>query len=919
MRRLNRYVEEQAPWQLAKDAASADAARSDARVARRGRARDQRAAAPVHAGVDRAAARRARRPGGWFRWGRLRGPVWGGCGQPDRAAVPQALVTTSRPTARDDRQPHPPGALRAARRRARRGRGRRRACARIVTVGIDGASCRAALAAAEDFPQVYAAIGRHPNAATGFDDADLAELKALAAHEKCVAIGETGLDYYRDYAPRADQERAFAAQIELARETGKPLVIHTRAADDDTLAMLGERASGLRVILHCFSMADRIEECLAHEDWWISFAGNVTYPKAAPLREAMLRVPLDRLLVETDAPYLSPQARARQAERAGERRAHRAGARGRAAGPVRRARRRGRAQRRRGVRMVSAPRRGARQRELGQNFLVDRNILDVIERLAALGPDDVVLEIGGGLGVLSERLAARVGARARGRDRPPARAVGCATRWRRSTTSRCTFADALELDLGALEPPPTKVVANLPYGIAATVILRTIDELPTVERLGRDGPARGRRAARGSAGTAAYGVPSVLAQLACEVRVLRAVARTVFRPVPNVDSVLVGLRRAAARRRPGAARARPRRLRPPAQGARGVARARRRARRPTSASARARRCVELGHPADERAERLSPEEFRVARGEARRGEADARSRRARSTSACSSGAVPRRRPPRARDAVRVGVARRRADARETDGRGATRSSARASPGPNLVARALAGLRARGWDAPPVRIEIDKRIPVAAGMGGGSADAAAALRLAVELAPGRPEEVVVAGGVARRRRAEPARARARARDRRGRACVEPFAPLAPHAFVIVPQPVALVDGRGLPRGRPARAAARRRRAARRATRELVAALVPGGRAARRADRQRPRAGGAVAVPGDRAGARRGPRRPVPTTCSCAARDRPSPGCSGAPDAPARASRRGRRRSRRGSPAPSTARPGRRRSSDMPRIA
>jgi TatD DNase family protein len=178
---------------------------------------------------------------------------------------------------------------------------------RIVTVGTTGASCRAALAAAEDFPQVYAAIGRHPNSATGFDDNDLAELAALAAHERCVAIGETGLDFYRDYAPREDQERAFAAQIELARDTGKPLVIHTRAAEDDTLRMLTEHAGGLRVILHCFSMSQRIEECLAHEDWWISFAGNVTYPSASPLREAAIRVPADRLLVETDAPYLSPQ------------------------------------------------------------------------------------------------------------------------------------------------------------------------------------------------------------------------------------------------------------------------------------------------------------------------------------------------------------------------------------------------------------------------------------------------------------------------------------------------------------------------------------------------------------------------------------------------------------------------------------
>ena len=179
---------------------------------------------------------------------------------------------------------------------------------RIVTVGTDGASCRQALAAAEQFPQVYAAIGRHPNEAAGFDDADLAELEALAAHPRCVAIGETGLDYYRDYAPRADQERAFTAQIELARAVGKPLVIHTRAADDDTLRILSDRADGVRVILHCFSMADRVQECLSHPDWWLSFAGNVTYPRSEPLRLAALRVPAERLLVETDAPYLSPQA-----------------------------------------------------------------------------------------------------------------------------------------------------------------------------------------------------------------------------------------------------------------------------------------------------------------------------------------------------------------------------------------------------------------------------------------------------------------------------------------------------------------------------------------------------------------------------------------------------------------------------------
>jgi TatD DNase family protein len=175
-----------------------------------------------------------------------------------------------------------------------------------VTIGTDGTSCRTALAAAEAFPQVYAAVGRHPHEAAGFDDGDLAELAALAAHDRCVAVGEAGLDYYRDLAPRPDQARAFAAQIGLARDTGKPLVIHTRAAEDDTLALLRERADGVRVVLHCFSMPERLDECLA-AGYWISFAGNVTFPKAVDLARAAARVPLERLLVETDAPYLAPR------------------------------------------------------------------------------------------------------------------------------------------------------------------------------------------------------------------------------------------------------------------------------------------------------------------------------------------------------------------------------------------------------------------------------------------------------------------------------------------------------------------------------------------------------------------------------------------------------------------------------------
>lgn len=179
---------------------------------------------------------------------------------------------------------------------------------RMLTVGTTAQTCRASLAAAEAHPQVFAAIGRHPNEATGFEDDDLADLRALAAHPRCRAIGETGLDYHRDHAPRQDQKRAFVAQIELAREAAKPLVIHTRAAEDDTIALLDEHAAGLDVILHCFSMPDHLDACVAHERWVFSFAGNVTYPSASALAWAAGRVPAARLLVETDAPYLSPQA-----------------------------------------------------------------------------------------------------------------------------------------------------------------------------------------------------------------------------------------------------------------------------------------------------------------------------------------------------------------------------------------------------------------------------------------------------------------------------------------------------------------------------------------------------------------------------------------------------------------------------------
>lgn len=176
---------------------------------------------------------------------------------------------------------------------------------RLLTVGTDPASCTAALAIADEFPSVYAAVGCHPNNAELLDPE---QLRRDASHPRCLAIGETGLDYYRDRSPRDAQRRAFDFQIELARELGKPLVIHTREATDDTLSVLDAQANGLSVVMHCFSMPERLDQCLA-AGWWISFAGNVTYPANAALAEAAAAVPAERLLVETDAPYLAPVPR----------------------------------------------------------------------------------------------------------------------------------------------------------------------------------------------------------------------------------------------------------------------------------------------------------------------------------------------------------------------------------------------------------------------------------------------------------------------------------------------------------------------------------------------------------------------------------------------------------------------------------
>jgi len=173
---------------------------------------------------------------------------------------------------------------------------------RVIDVATTIAGARQALARAEQYAGVYACLGIHPHEAG--EPADLDVLRELLAHPRAVAVGETGLDYFRDYAPHDAQQRLFDTQLELAREVGKPVVIHTRAADDDTRQRLVAH-DGV-VVLHCFSSPGLLDTAL-ERGWYVSFAGNVTYKNADDLRDAARQVPADRLLAETDSPYLAPQ------------------------------------------------------------------------------------------------------------------------------------------------------------------------------------------------------------------------------------------------------------------------------------------------------------------------------------------------------------------------------------------------------------------------------------------------------------------------------------------------------------------------------------------------------------------------------------------------------------------------------------
>lgn len=180
--------------------------------------------------------------------------------------------------------------------------------AAVVGDGIEGS--RAAIALAEQHPELYAVVGVHPYEASKYDEASASLLREWSAHPRVVALGEMGLDYFNEFSPRSQQRPAFEKQLELACELGRTVVIHNREADADCLDILKNYAQSLPgCIMHCFGSDAAFAESCLELGFYISFAGNVTFPKAPKLREAAAVAPMDRLLVETDAPYLSPQPR----------------------------------------------------------------------------------------------------------------------------------------------------------------------------------------------------------------------------------------------------------------------------------------------------------------------------------------------------------------------------------------------------------------------------------------------------------------------------------------------------------------------------------------------------------------------------------------------------------------------------------
>ena len=177
----------------------------------------------------------------------------------------------------------------------------------LVDVGVDLASSRQAAANAARLPRVSATAGVHPHDADGFSEDAAAELRRLLAAERVVGVGETGLDYHYDNSPREAQRAAFAAHVRLARELGKALVVHCREAFADVLAILDGEGAPPRVVFHCFAGDEAAATRVVEAGWYVSFAGILTFRNAGGLRAACAAVPLERMLLETDSPFLSPQ------------------------------------------------------------------------------------------------------------------------------------------------------------------------------------------------------------------------------------------------------------------------------------------------------------------------------------------------------------------------------------------------------------------------------------------------------------------------------------------------------------------------------------------------------------------------------------------------------------------------------------
>ena len=178
----------------------------------------------------------------------------------------------------------------------------------IVNIGADMASSARSVALAEQYPQVYATVGMHPHDAKDMREQDYQQLVRWAAQPKVVAIGEIGLDYHYDLSPRPVQQEVFLRQLDIARQTGKPFVVHEREAHADTFEIIRSAAKGLEGVFHCFSGSVETARQYLKLGFYVSIAGPVTFPKSAKTKEVARYVPLDRLLVETDSPYLTPQA-----------------------------------------------------------------------------------------------------------------------------------------------------------------------------------------------------------------------------------------------------------------------------------------------------------------------------------------------------------------------------------------------------------------------------------------------------------------------------------------------------------------------------------------------------------------------------------------------------------------------------------